>query len=239
MAALHGLPLDARSTLPYVIRTGEPQFIPNREDYIRRWPHGAMMPYFDQLDSGYAISITSLSPGGDQPLGARLVTYDSEHHSSPDGRAFMGTLADLAGQALKRVRLQEARVELATALQQTMAPPRPGDRPLPTNPRRARHRRRLVRRLRHARRCHRPPWRSATPKGTTWTPPPELPAPGSRTWARRGASWQGRAARTAGSTATTASSLVTTRVEAEAAELAPDGRTCSATARTFKLCCRR
>ncbi|MFC5202423.1 hypothetical protein [Streptomyces kaempferi] len=76
VAALHGLPLDAPSALPYVIRTGEPQFIPNQADYITRWPHGAMVPYFDQLDSGYAISITSLSPGGDQPLGARLVTYE-------------------------------------------------------------------------------------------------------------------------------------------------------------------
>ncbi|MGW1804562.1 SpoIIE family protein phosphatase [Streptomyces sp. NPDC002078] len=125
VAALHGLPLDAPSALPYVIRTGEPQFIPNREEYIRRWPHGAMVPYFDQLDSGYAISITSLNPIGDQPLAAWLVTYDSEHHSSPDERALMGTLADLAGQALKRVRLQEARVELATALQQTMLPTLP------------------------------------------------------------------------------------------------------------------
>ncbi|MFD7608492.1 SpoIIE family protein phosphatase [Streptomyces mirabilis] len=125
VAALQGLPLDAPSALPYVIRTGEPQFIPNQEDYIRRWPHGAMVPYFDQLDSGFAISITSLSPIGDQPLGAWLVTYDSEHHSSPDERALMGTLADLAGQALKRVSLQEARVELAMALQQTMLPALP------------------------------------------------------------------------------------------------------------------
>jgi serine phosphatase RsbU (regulator of sigma subunit) len=125
VAALQGLPLDAPSALPHVIRTGEPQFIPSQEDYIRRWPHGAMAPYFDQLDSGFAISITSLSPIGDQPLGAWLVTYDSEHHSSPDERALMGTLADLAGQALKRVSLQEARVELATALQQTMLPTLP------------------------------------------------------------------------------------------------------------------
>ncbi|MGW1917453.1 SpoIIE family protein phosphatase [Streptomyces sp. NPDC002076] len=129
VAALHGLPLDAPSALPYVIRTGEPQFIPNRDEYIRRWPHGAMMPYFDQLDSGYAVSITSLNPVGDQPLAAWLVTYDSEHHSSPDERALMGTLADLAGQALKRVRLQEARVELATALQQTMLPTLPEQLP--------------------------------------------------------------------------------------------------------------
>ncbi|MFG3206473.1 SpoIIE family protein phosphatase [Streptomyces sp. NPDC048192] len=125
VAALHGMPLDAPSALPSAIRTGEPQFICSREEYVRRWPHGIMVPYFDQLDSGYAISITSLSPAGDQSLGAWLVTYDSEHHSSPDERALMGTLADLAGQALKRVRLQEARVELATVLQQTMLPTLP------------------------------------------------------------------------------------------------------------------
>ncbi|MBW8707450.1 Phosphoserine phosphatase RsbU [Streptomyces sp. MBT84] len=125
VAAVHGLPLDAPSPLPYVIRTGKPQFIPDQEDYIRCWPHGAMVPYFDQLDTGYAISITPLSPAGEQPLGAWLVTYDSTHHSSPDERALMVTLADLAGQALKRVRLQEARVELAAALQQTMLPTLP------------------------------------------------------------------------------------------------------------------
>ncbi|BBJ37924.1 hypothetical protein SSPO_006420 [Streptomyces antimycoticus] len=51
--------------------------------------------------------------------------YDSEHRSSPDERAFMGGLADLSGQALKRVRLQQARVEPATALRQTMLPPLP------------------------------------------------------------------------------------------------------------------
>lgn len=106
-----------------MIRTGEPQLIASQEDYIRRCPHGAMVPYFDELDSGFAISITSLSPGGAQPLGAAwLVTYDSEHHSSPDERALMSTLADLAGQALRRVRLQEARVEVATALHKTMLP---------------------------------------------------------------------------------------------------------------------
>jgi serine phosphatase RsbU (regulator of sigma subunit) len=37
----------------------------------------------------------------------------------------MGTLADLAGQALRRIRLQQARVELATALQKTMLPTLP------------------------------------------------------------------------------------------------------------------
>ncbi|MER5917969.1 PP2C family protein-serine/threonine phosphatase, partial [Streptomyces sp. NPDC001982] len=40
-------------------------------------------------------------------------------------RTLVGTLADLAGQALRRIRLQQARVELATALQQTMRPTLP------------------------------------------------------------------------------------------------------------------
>ncbi|MGV9242765.1 PAS domain-containing protein [Streptomyces sp. NPDC003710] len=181
VAALHGLPLDAPSALPYVIRTGEPQFIPNREDYIRRWPHGAMVPYFDRLDSDYAVSITSLNPIGDQPLAAWLVTYDSEHHSPPDERALMGTLADLAGQALKRVRLQEARVELATALQQTMLPTLPEH--LPGLDVAARYRPSGTGWISAETGTTpsscltvRSPWRSATPKGTTWTP--------LRPWAR-------------------------------------------------------
>ncbi|KOV53261.1 hypothetical protein ADL00_35035 [Streptomyces sp. AS58] len=37
----------------------------------------------------------------------------------------MSTLADLAGQALKRIRLQQARAELATALQQSLLPTLP------------------------------------------------------------------------------------------------------------------
>lgn len=57
------------------------------------------------------------------------MTYDSEHHSPPDERALMTTLADLAGQALKRIRLQQARVELATALQQHMLPTLPDHLP--------------------------------------------------------------------------------------------------------------
>lgn len=57
VAAVHDLPLDASSALPYVIRTGEPQFISSQEDYLRRWPHGVVLPYLDQLDSGFALSI--------------------------------------------------------------------------------------------------------------------------------------------------------------------------------------
>ncbi|MER5667033.1 SpoIIE family protein phosphatase [Streptomyces mirabilis] len=119
---LHGLPLDHPSALTESIRTGKPQFIPDREDYIRRWPHGAEYPRLGRLGSDYAVSIMPLVEAGNQPLGGWLVTYGSGYRPSLDERTLVGTLADLAGQALRRIRLQQARVELATALQKTMLP---------------------------------------------------------------------------------------------------------------------
>ncbi|MFE8942497.1 SpoIIE family protein phosphatase [Streptomyces sp. NPDC007856] len=123
--SLHGLPLDRPSPLPEAIRAGKPQFIPDREDYIRRWPHGAGFPHLARLGSDYTTSITPLGEPGNQPLGAWMVFYGSGHQPSLDERTLMGTLADLAGQALRRIRSQQARVELATALQQTMLPTLP------------------------------------------------------------------------------------------------------------------
>ncbi|MFF3581228.1 SpoIIE family protein phosphatase [Streptomyces mirabilis] len=119
---LHGLPLDHPSALTEAIRTGKAQFIPNREDYIRRWPQGAEFPRLGRLGSDYAVSIMPLVEAGNQPLGGWLVTYSSGYQPSLDERTLVGTLADLAGQALRRIRLQQARVELATALQKTMLP---------------------------------------------------------------------------------------------------------------------
>ncbi|MGW3725583.1 SpoIIE family protein phosphatase [Streptomyces sp. NPDC000851] len=122
--ALHGLRLSHPSPLPEAIRTGKPQFVRNRKHHSHRWPHGPF-PRLDRLGSDYSISVTPLSETGDQPLGAWGMVYDSGHRPSLDERTLMGTLADLAGQALRRIRLQQARVELATALQQTMLPTLP------------------------------------------------------------------------------------------------------------------
>ncbi|MFD4231855.1 SpoIIE family protein phosphatase [Streptomyces sp. NPDC058545] len=117
---LHGMSLDHPSPLPEAIRTGKSHFIADREDYVRRWPHGAEFPRLARLGSDYAVSIMPLIEAGNQPLGGWLVTYGSGYQPSLDKRTLMGTLADLAGQALRRIRLQQARVELAAALQQTM-----------------------------------------------------------------------------------------------------------------------
>ncbi|MFF7209795.1 SpoIIE family protein phosphatase [Streptomyces sp. NPDC008238] len=122
MEAMDGMSLEQPQPLTCAIRTGVPYFIPNHEELIRDWPQSATIPW---LDSFVGISIAPLSPVGDQPLGAWAVIYDREHHSPPDERALMSTLADLAGQALRRIRLQQARVELAAALQQSMLPTLP------------------------------------------------------------------------------------------------------------------
>ncbi|MET7550264.1 SpoIIE family protein phosphatase [Streptomyces sp. NPDC005078] len=123
--ALHGMSLDHPSPLPQAIRTGKPQFVPGQEDYVRRWPHGASLPWLARLASDYTLSITPLSESGNQPLGAWEMTYRSGYRPSLEERTLMSTLADLAGQALRRIRLQQARVELATALQKTMLPTLP------------------------------------------------------------------------------------------------------------------
>nr|WTB28790.1 serine/threonine-protein phosphatase [Streptomyces sp. NBC_00830] len=107
------------------IRTGRPQFVPDREDYMRRWPHGAGFQWLARLGFDYTVSITPLTETGNQPLGAWLVTYGNGYRPSLEERTLMDTLADLGGQALRRIRLQQARVELATALQKTMLPTLP------------------------------------------------------------------------------------------------------------------
>ncbi|MGC5008265.1 SpoIIE family protein phosphatase [Streptomyces sp. DT203] len=126
--ALHGLRLGHPSPLPEAIRTGKPQFVRNRKQHSHRWPHGPF-PRLDRLGSDYAFAITPLSETGDQPLGAWGMVYGSGYRPSLDERTLMGTLSDLAGQALRRIRLQQARVELATVLQQTMLPTLPAHLP--------------------------------------------------------------------------------------------------------------
>ncbi|MGW4607342.1 SpoIIE family protein phosphatase [Streptomyces sp. NPDC004532] len=126
--ALHCRSLDEQGPLPHAIRTGEPLFIRNQEDLLRRWPNGDAAP-LAWPGPDVAMSITPLGLGGDQAPGAWVVTYDSGHHPSPDEKAFMITLAELAGQALGRIRSQQARLELATAVQDHMLPKLPENLP--------------------------------------------------------------------------------------------------------------
>jgi serine phosphatase RsbU (regulator of sigma subunit) len=123
--ALHGLSLDAPDPLSEAIRTGEPQVVGSQEDYVRRWPHGAALSWTELPGSGRAALIAPLGRLDDQALGGWAVIYDHDVRPSPDERTLMVTLADLAGQALRRVRAQQAHLELAAAVQKTMLPTLP------------------------------------------------------------------------------------------------------------------
>ncbi|MET8809596.1 SpoIIE family protein phosphatase [Streptomyces sp. NPDC004546] len=126
--ALLGLSLEEDRPLPYVIRTGQAQFFRNHEELARRWLRDDGLP-LPSPAPGTALSITPLSPVGDRPLGAWVVTYDGEHPPSPEKLAFITTLAELAGKALRAIRLQQAHVELSMALQESMLPTLPGHLP--------------------------------------------------------------------------------------------------------------
>lgn len=124
--ALHGLSLDAPNPLPHAIRTGEPQLIHDREDYVRRWPEGGNLPSFGP---DMALVITPLGPMGIQPQGACMMTCDKGRHPSRNERTLINMVAELTGQALKRIGVHQARVELAVALQHAMLPRLPDHLP--------------------------------------------------------------------------------------------------------------
>ncbi|MFD7442129.1 SpoIIE family protein phosphatase [Streptomyces sp. NPDC059909] len=123
VATRRRLSLDDPLPIAQAARTGKSLFFANKGEFLRRWPDAD--PILQWPNPEIAASVTPLGPAGDQPLGAWVVTYDSGHRPSPDENAFMITLAELAGQALVRIRSQQARVELATAVQQHMLPTLP------------------------------------------------------------------------------------------------------------------
>ncbi|GGO84372.1 SpoIIE family protein phosphatase [Wenjunlia tyrosinilytica] len=118
-AAMDGMPLNAERPLTYAIRTGEPQFIADRAEYAVRWPRAQEIL---TLTDAAAYSMIPFGIGG-RPLGGWVVAYKNEHRPSSDERALIRTLGQLTGQALERLKLQQARIELAAALQRNMLPP--------------------------------------------------------------------------------------------------------------------
>ncbi|MCX5387035.1 PP2C family protein-serine/threonine phosphatase [Streptomyces sp. NBC_00083] len=117
--SLHGLPLDAPKPLTEAIRTGTPQFIATREDYRRSWPqaHGLL-----DATSAESFVMIPLRGQGAAPLGGWVVTFDRPHDLSNQERTLVGVMADVAGQAWERIRLQSARTELAGTVQRDLLP---------------------------------------------------------------------------------------------------------------------
>ncbi|MFE9250448.1 SpoIIE family protein phosphatase [Streptomyces sp. NPDC007088] len=115
---LDGLPLAAEKPLSYAVRTGEAQFIPSRDEYRRRWP--AAHSLLDATEAR-SFAMVPLRAAG-RALGAWVITYHERDGAAEQDRTLMRTLGTLAGQALERIRLQEARIELARIVQRNMLP---------------------------------------------------------------------------------------------------------------------
>ncbi|MFJ9755500.1 SpoIIE family protein phosphatase [Streptomyces sp. NPDC101149] len=128
LGVLRCMSLHEPGPLPQAIRTGESQFIADRAELLRNWPHTDTAPLaWPGPDA--AMSITPLGSAGDQPLGAWVVTYNDRPRPAPDEKALMITLAELAGQALGRIRSQQACLDLAAAVQHHMLPTLPARLP--------------------------------------------------------------------------------------------------------------
>jgi serine phosphatase RsbU (regulator of sigma subunit) len=120
--SLDGMSLQEANPLPYAIRTGQPQFISTRQELVRRWPEvGGLLP----LSSDRALSVVPFGSADGPAMGAVGVTYSGAHEPSPEQQAQIVTLGDLVGLAVSRVRSQQARMELAAIVQQTMLPTLP------------------------------------------------------------------------------------------------------------------
>ncbi|WP_406295124.1 SpoIIE family protein phosphatase [Embleya sp. NBC_00888] len=120
MPALERIAPTADRPLGWAIRTGEPIFVESLAQHTAGWPDA---PELIEATDARAYAIIPFA-GGDRPIGGLAVTYDREHRPTQDERALMRTFGQLAGQAIERIRLQQARAELAEALQRTMLPAR-------------------------------------------------------------------------------------------------------------------
>ncbi|MFF4765784.1 SpoIIE family protein phosphatase [Streptomyces sp. NPDC001255] len=115
---LEGLPLSAPKPLPEAIRTGEALFIASREEYRERWPMAHSLLDATDAESFAMVPLRAAA----RQLGAWVITFHEPGMLTEGDRTLMRTLGTLAGQALERIRLQEARVELARIVQRNMLP---------------------------------------------------------------------------------------------------------------------
>ncbi|MQA93309.1 MAG: SpoIIE family protein phosphatase [Streptosporangiales bacterium] len=110
---------DGANPVVSVIRNRTRSFWETRGEMLSDFPGAHELLAHDDAASWAIIPLTGSRRTA---IGAWILTWKRPHHSSPEERAFMATLAQLTGQALERVRLQQAELQLADALQRRMLP---------------------------------------------------------------------------------------------------------------------
>jgi PAS domain S-box-containing protein len=112
---------DTAYPMGAVVQDRQPRFFESRAEILERFPATEEMLHRTSAQSWATVPVF-----GDRrvALGVWQVAWAQPHHATPDERALMLTLAGLAGQALQRVRRQQAELELADAMQRRMLPPK-------------------------------------------------------------------------------------------------------------------
>ncbi|MEU8107193.1 SpoIIE family protein phosphatase [Nonomuraea muscovyensis] len=110
-----GLPLDAPTSTCDALRSGDPEFYGNWEEYRQAYPDAV------RYDDMSAWAVLPLITSG-RPFGACLFGYDRPHMFNPDERATLTSLAGLIAQALERARLYDVKHQLAECLQASLLP---------------------------------------------------------------------------------------------------------------------
>ncbi|GAB2494655.1 SpoIIE family protein phosphatase [Nocardiopsis aegyptia] len=104
-----------------VIQDRQPRFFESRAEVISRFPAAEVLMR-DSVTKGQAWATVPIFGDGKVALGVWQMVWGRPHHASRDERALMLTFAGLAGQALQRIKAQQAELELADAVQRRMLP---------------------------------------------------------------------------------------------------------------------
>ncbi|MDA8372354.1 MAG: SpoIIE family protein phosphatase [Nocardiopsaceae bacterium] len=110
---------DTSYPMGAVVQDRQPRFFESRAELLERFPAAAEMLHHTSAQSWATVPIF-----GDRRVaqGVWQVAWTQPHHATPDERALFLTLAGLAGQALQRVRRQQAELQFVDAMQRRMLP---------------------------------------------------------------------------------------------------------------------
>jgi len=103
-----------------VIQDRQPRFFESRAEVTSRFPTAVEL--LRGHSKAQAWAIVPIFGDSKVALGVWQMAWDRPHHASRDERALMLTFAGLAGQALQRIKAQQAELELADAVQRRMLP---------------------------------------------------------------------------------------------------------------------
>ncbi|MEU3661351.1 SpoIIE family protein phosphatase [Streptomyces sp. NPDC032940] len=119
--------LDQPLPLTEAVRTREPVFITDRDEFTARYP--ALLPYLNMFSRATAAVYQPLI-AHDTPIGALGLTFDGKGSFTHDERTVLNALGKVVAQSLQRALLYDREHELAAGLQTAMLPghmpPTPG-----------------------------------------------------------------------------------------------------------------